>query len=150
VFIQRKRGRAAGTTLQAPYTMLRLHIYFSAPHLIIPHYSQMSSPPSPNVPPTRRVPGNLIWGFGLCFLAVGVLGVYKNRARVGCQLRIRGGRGACYRKVRPLPHPDLINIYFILFYLSVLLHTILLLVLCHQFPGCVYRLMRYFHVLYVF
>ena len=106
--------------------------------------------PSPNVPPNRHVPGNLIWGFVLCFLAVGVLGVYKNHARVGCQLRIRGGRGACYRKVRPLPHPDLINIYFILFYLSVLLHTILLLVLCHQFPGCVYRLMRYFHVLYVF
>jgi len=107
VFIQRKRGRAAGTTLQAPYTMLRLHIYFSAPHLIIPHYSQMSSPP-----PNRHVPGNLIWGFVLCFLAVGVLGVYKNHARVGCQLRIRGGRGACYRKVRPLAHPDLIVIYF--------------------------------------
>jgi len=99
VFIQRKRGRAAGTTLQAPYTMLRLHIYFSAPHLIIPHYSQMSSPPSPNVPPNWHVPGNLIWGFVLCFLAVGVLGVYKNHARVGCQLRIRGGGGACYRKV---------------------------------------------------
>ncbi len=68
--------------------------------------------PSPNVPPNWHVPGNLIWGFGLCFLAVGVLGVYKNHARVGCQLRIRGGRGACYRKVRPLPHPDLIVIYF--------------------------------------
>ena len=57
-------------------------------------------------------PGNLIWGFVLCFLAVGVLGVYKNHARVGCQLRIRGGRGACYRKVRPLAHPDLNHIYF--------------------------------------
>ena len=112
MFIQRKRGRAAGTTLQAPYTMLRLHIYFSAPHLIIPHYSQMSRGPSPNVPPNWHVPGNLIWGFVLCFLAVGVLGVYKNHARVGCQLRIRGGRGACYRKVRPLPHPDLNHIYF--------------------------------------
>ena len=99
--------------------MLRLHIYFSAPHLIIPYYSQMSRGPGnfPSEsarPGTRaaRVPGNLIWGFGLCFLAVGVLGVYKNRARVGCQLRIRGGRGACYRKVRPLVHPDLIVIYF--------------------------------------
>ena len=76
--------------------------------------------PSPNVPPNRRVPGNLIWGFVLCFLAVGVLGVYKNHARVGCQLRIRGGRGACYRKVRPLAHPDLIVIYFhpTLFYIQ--------------------------------
>ncbi len=119
-------------------------------HTSLYHTILKCQAPSPNVPPTRRVPGNLIWGFVLCFLAVGVLGVYKNRARVGCQLRIRGGRGACYRKVRPLAHPDLINVYFIFFYLSVLLHTILLLVLCHQFPGCVYRLMRYFHVLYVF
>jgi len=54
VFIQRKRGRAAGTTLQAPYTMLRLHIHFSAPHLIIPYYSQMSSPLSECPPDSAR------------------------------------------------------------------------------------------------
>ncbi len=108
VYSKKKRACRWNDTPGPPYTMLRLHIYFSAPHLIIPHYSQMSSPLS-ECPPSS---GNLIWGFVLCFLAVGVLGVYKNHARVGCQLRIRGGRGACYRKVRPLAHPDLIVIYF--------------------------------------
>jgi hypothetical protein len=119
VYSKKKRACRWNDTPGPPYTMLRLHIYFSAPHLIIPHYSQMSRGPGnfPSEsarPGTRaaRVPGNLIWGFVLCFLAVGVLGVYKNHARVGCQLRIRGGRGACYRKVRPLAHPDLIVIYF--------------------------------------
>ena len=111
VYSKKKRACRWNDTPGPLYNAAPTHLLFGS----TPHYTILFSnvkPPSPNVPPTRRVPGNLIWGFVLCFLAVGVLGVYKNHARVGCQLRIRGGRGACYRKVRPLPHPDLINIYF--------------------------------------
>ena len=148
VYSKKKRACRWNDTPGPLYNAAPTHLLFGS----TPHYTTLFSNVKPPGMPGNLPggPGNLIWGFVLCFLAVGVLGVYKNHARVGCQLRIRGGRGACYRKVRPLAHPDLIVIYFILLYLSVLLHTILLLVLCHQFPGCVYRLMRYFHVLYVF
>ena len=109
MFIQRKRGRAAGTTLQAPLIQCCAYTSTFRLHTSLYHTILKCQAPLSECPPS---PGNLIWCFGLCFLAVGVLGVYKNRARVGCQLRIRGGRGACYRKVRPLAHPDLNVIYF--------------------------------------
>ena len=112
VYSKKKRACRWNDTPGPLYNATPTHLLFGS----TPHYTTLFSnvkpPPSPNVPPTWISPGNLIWGFGLCFLAVGVLGVYKNRARVGCQLRIRGGRGACYRKVRPLAHPDLNHIYF--------------------------------------
>ena len=111
VYSKKKRACRWNDTPGPLYNAAPTHLLFGS----TPHYTTLFSnvkPPSPNVPPNWHVPGNLIWGFVLCFLAVGVLGVYKNHARVGCQLRIRGGRGACYRKVRPLPHPDLIVIYF--------------------------------------
>jgi len=99
VYSKKKRACRWNDTPGPPlYNAAPTHLLFGS----TPHYTTLFSnvkPPSPNVPPNWHVPGNLIWGFVLCFLAVGVLGVYKNHARVGCQLRIRGGRGACYRKV---------------------------------------------------
>ena len=101
-------GRAPGLPPGAPHYCSShwTYVHFSVPHLIISYFFQMSRPQGMS----GRYPGALATCFRV-FLCAFQRGV-AYFARVGVQLRIRGGCRACYREVRPLAVIDLINILF--------------------------------------